>query len=306
MDAAPRGLGVELRHRTIEVPGGRLHAVEAGPTEGPAVVLAHGFPETWWSWRHQLAPLAAAGHRVVAVDLRGYGASSKRGPFDLATLAADLAAVARDLGREPVALVGHDWGGGAAWTAAASYPELFARVAVLNCPLPFRLQQALVRRPSWAQLRRSWYMFFFQLPGVPEWLLGRKGAAAVAGSIRNASVVKDHAAWDELAPFREAAQAPGAVAAMLGPYRAAFRDVLLRRRPLDEPPVIDLPAMLVWGMDDPALGFDDLVPGTERWVPKLRIERLPGVGHFPQSEAPERVNALLTAFLAPAPAEPGP
>ncbi|MFO0745579.1 MAG: alpha/beta hydrolase [Myxococcota bacterium] len=290
----------EVRHRLIAVPGATLHAVESGPPDGPPVVLLHGFPETWWSWRHQLAPLAAAGHRVVAIDLRGFGASSKSGPFDLSTLAGDVAAVVASLGRGPVPIVGHDWGGGAAWIAAARHPEAVSRVAVLNCPLPHVLQRALVRRPRWSQLKRSWYMFFFQLPWLPSWLLLRQGARGVAGSIRNAAVVKTHMGRDELEPFCAAALEPGAIAGMLGPYRAAFRDLLLRRGASDagREVRVEQPALLVWGADDPALGFDELVPGSERWVPRLRVERLDGVGHFPQSEAPERVTSLLLAFLA--------
>lgn len=305
MSARAFTLTTPVRHRVFATPGASIHAVAAGPERGPAVILAHGFPETWWSWRHQIGPLADAGFHVVAVDLRGYGESSRAGPFDLVTLAEDLVAVARAVEPEPgagVALVGHDWGGGAAWMAAQRHPDIVRRVAVMSCPLPHTLAERVVLQPRWSQVKRSWYMFFFQLPWVAEHLLVRENGRGVAGVIRHAARVLDHMTPDELAPFCEAAARPGGASAMLGVYRQAFRDVVadivLQRRTIAEPAApLEQDALLVWGMQDPALGYDDLVPGIERWVPKIRIERLDGVGHFPQSEAPELVARALLSFL---------
>jgi epoxide hydrolase 4 len=143
----------------------RLHYVKAG--DGPLIVLLHGFPEFWFGWRLQITPLAAAGFRVVAPDLRGY--TSHRGRPGLAAytadrLAADVRGLIRELGAESALLVGHDWGGTVAWATAIIHPEVVDRLAILNAAHPRRLQQGL-RSPR--QLLRSWYFFFFQLPGLP-------------------------------------------------------------------------------------------------------------------------------------------
>ncbi|MCC6624631.1 MAG: alpha/beta hydrolase [Deltaproteobacteria bacterium] len=285
-----------MSHRRVIVPGAELHVALAGPDDGPPIVLLHGFPETWWSWRHQFGPLVEAGHRVIAPDLRGYGASTRRGPFDLATLARDIEALLRALGAAPAVVVGHDWGGAIAWRLGAYHPDIVKKLVVIDCPLPHVLERQLARRPSREQMRRSWYIYFFQLPLLPEWLLGRRGAGNVIAVIRGNSVERRHQSAAELAPMREAARSFAARRAMLGVYRAAFRDALRRRLRPVEPPPVAAETLLVWGLDDPALGFDALVPGTERWAPRLRVEPLPGVGHFPQSERPDLVNPLLVDF----------
>jgi pimeloyl-ACP methyl ester carboxylesterase len=156
----------ELREGYAEVGDVRLHYVEAG--DGPLIVLLHGFPEFWFGWRLQIAPLAAAGFRVVAPDMRGYNLSSR--PADVAAysadrLAADVRGLIRERGAESALLVGHDWGGTVAWATAMNHPEVVDRLAILNAAHPRRLQQGL-RNPR--QLRKSWYFFFFQLPGLPE------------------------------------------------------------------------------------------------------------------------------------------
>ena len=156
---------LEVTHHEATVNGVRLHWVEKG--QGPLVVLLHGFPENWWSWRRQLGPLAAAGFRVVAVDLRGYNRSERRGPYDIDTLAADVEALIRHLGETCAGIVGHDWGGGLAWHFAATHPTACSRLAVLNAPHPAPFQKQLRSNP--AQIWRSWYMFFFLLPWLPEW-----------------------------------------------------------------------------------------------------------------------------------------
>jgi epoxide hydrolase 4 len=156
----------ELREGHAEVGDVRLHYVEAG--DGPLIVLLHGFPEFWFSWRLQIAPLVAAGFRVVAPDLRGYNLSSRPAgveAYSADRLAADVRGLIRELGAESALLVGHDWGGTVAWATAMNHPEVVDRLAILNAAHPRRLQQGL-RNPN--QLRKLWYFFFFQLPGLPE------------------------------------------------------------------------------------------------------------------------------------------
>src|SRR5688500_1161235 len=141
-------------HRAVTANGARFHLAEHGPTDGPLVLLLHGFPQFWWSWRHQLEALGDAGFRVVAPDLRGYGASDKppRG-YDGYTLSSDVAAMIRALGAREAHLVGHDWGGMLAWSVATLHPGITASVAVLGMPHPLRLRTALRSDP--AQLRAS-------------------------------------------------------------------------------------------------------------------------------------------------------
>ena len=156
-----------VMHHFVQLPGLRMHSVQAGA--GPLVVLLHGFPESWWSWRHQVQPLVEAGFRVVAPDLRGYGETQRQGPYDLDTIVGDVCALIESLGEKQAMIVGHDWGGGVAWHLASLRPEYCKRLVVMNCPHPALMHQALLgRKPSWAQIRKSWYFFVFMLPFFPE------------------------------------------------------------------------------------------------------------------------------------------
>lgn len=286
----PTDLDDLVTHRFAELAGLRMHYVEAGA--GPTVVLLHGFPEMWWSWRYQIRPLAEAGFRVVVPDQRGYNDTDKHGPYDLDTLAGDICRLIDSLGAGPKArIVGHDWGGGIAWQVAATRPEHCERVAVLNCPHPVMLRSRILK-PS--QLKRSWYIFLFQIPGLAELLLTRDDASAIPRVLKADSLHRESFSDEELRPFRDAIQKPGAARAMIGWYRAMPKEMLARR----SFPNIDAEALLLWGMGDKALGFDDLVPGTEKLVPKLKIVQVPGSGHFVQSEQPAVVNRALIDFLS--------
>src|SRR3954449_11342949 len=155
-------------HRMVAANGARFHVAVTG--EGPLVLLLHGFPEFWWSWRHQLVALADAGYRAAAMDLRGYGASDKppRG-YDLLTLAADVAGLVRALGERDAVVVGHGWGGLVAWTLAPAHPALVRRLAVVSAPPPLRWSAAL-SAPH--QQRAAGPLLRFQLPWHPErWLV---------------------------------------------------------------------------------------------------------------------------------------
>lgn len=285
---------LNVTHHFVDLPSLRMHFVEAG--QGPLVVLLHGFPESWWSWRYQVQPLADAGFRVVVPDLRGYGETDKAGPYDLDTIAGDVCNLVTALGEKRVKIVGHDWGGATAWHLAAHRPEFCERLAVLNCPHPARMREALLGG-SWSQMKKSWYMFFFQLPIVPEFLLTKDGAKNLVRTLRAASMHRSHYSEDELRPFVEAIQRPGAASAMVGWYREAIRSGL--SRPFSPPkyPAITVETLLIWAMNDPALGYDALVPGTERYAPRLEIEQIADCGHFVQSEKPTEVNPRLIAFL---------
>jgi pimeloyl-ACP methyl ester carboxylesterase len=282
----------------VEVDGLRFHTLAAGPSDGPLVLLLHGFPEFSRSWRHQLPALAAAGYRAVAPDLRGYAQTDKRGPYDLATLVDDLAGLVRALGREHAAVVGHDWGGAIAWMAAHRRPELVERLAVLNAPHPAAIAREVFRNPR--QLLRSAYVLAFLVPRLPERLLTARRARAVVTILGAGARVKS--AWppDELERYREAFLEPGAATAALGYYRALARRRGWAGRVAKRHP-IDVPVLLVWGVEDPAVGRE--LADRERLEPWLAagnrptIQRLEGVGHFVQNEAPEPVTEALLAFL---------
>jgi epoxide hydrolase 4 len=289
----PDDLGV--RHAYADVNGLRMHYVEKG--SGPLVVLLHGFPEMWWSWRYQIPALALAGYRVVAPDLRGYNETDAKGPYDIDTLRDDVVALLDHLGADKAMVVAHDWGGGVAWHLAGTRPSRCAKLVVMNCPHPAVFMHALTTK--WSQIRRSWYMFFFQLPIIPERMLTARNGAGVIRMVRSMAVDTTHFGPQELEPFAVAACKPGRASAMIGWYRAAIRAGLRTRRLAehDGQQTITVPTLLLWAMEDRALGYDDLVPGTQRYVPGIEIQTIPGCGHFVQQEQPEEVNRRLLAFL---------
>jgi pimeloyl-ACP methyl ester carboxylesterase len=276
-------------HREGRVNGVRLHWVEAG--EGPLVLVLHGFPEFWWGWRRQIRPLAAAGFRVIAPDLRGYNLSEKpRGvsSYRIQTLVADVEALIRHAGAERAHVVGHDWGGIIAWRLAMTAPERVGRLAILNAPDPKAFRRE-IRTPD--PLRRSWYAMAFQLPVLPEMAIRARDYALLEAVFRAESVRPGAFTDDDIRRYKQAAARPGALTAMINSYRAAGRSPRPRTR------VIEHPTLLIWGKRDQALRVQ-LTCGLEEWVPRIRIECLPEASHWVAAEFPERVSSLLSGFLS--------
>jgi pimeloyl-ACP methyl ester carboxylesterase len=266
-----------------------LHYVEAG--DGPLVVLLHGFPEFWYGWRLQIAPLAAAGFRVVAPDLRGYNLSSKPdgvAAYGAGKLAADVRGLIQERGAESAFVAGHDWGGTAAWTLAMNHPEVVDRLAILDAAHPRKLNEGL-RHPS--QLRRSWYFFYFQLPDLPERHARADDWEFFQDFLRDAQPPYTP---EEIKRYMEAWSQPGAATAMINYYRFAVRHSSGEIRP------ITAPTLVIWGERDryldPALAepHHDDVPNLDR------VERLPDASHWVHHDEAERVNQLLVDFFAPA------
>jgi pimeloyl-ACP methyl ester carboxylesterase len=290
-------------HRYAETNGIRLHYVEAGPEDGRLVVLLHGFPEFWYSWRNQIEALSEAGYRVVAPDLRGYNLSDKpANGYDIPTLVEDIAGLIRAVGRERAVVCGHDWGGGLTWAFASFHPEMTEAVIVANAPHfgPFERE---LRKPR--QMMRSWYMLFFQLPFLPEWTI-RAGDYRVIERMFEQRADSGSIAADEIQAYKDAIGTPGALTAALNYYRSAFRGrlkSLLGREESTEDgwPVIEAPTLLIWGTNDVALGVET-TRGTEEWVPNLRIEYLQGASHWVQQERAEDVSRLMVDFLNGLPA----
>ena len=284
---------VSLREGYAELSEVRLHYVEAG--EGPPVVLLHGFPDFWYSWRFQIPALAGAGFRVIAPDMRGYNLSSR--PQDVSSYATGkLAADVRDLiaerGAERAFLAGHDWGAAVAWIAAMRHPEAIGRLAILNVPHPRRMLEAL-RRPG-RQLLRSWYMFFFQLPWLPEQLVQANDWRALRQPFTDARAAAFTPA--DIDRYREAWSQPGAPAAMLNYYRASMRRPPGGATGRSLPPV-QAPTLVIWGERDRHLGAELAEPARAD-VPRLeRVVRLPDASHWVQHDEPERVSELLIDFF---------
>jgi epoxide hydrolase 4 len=285
--------GTKLREGYAEVGDVRLHYVEAG--DGPLVLLLHGFPEFWFGWRLQIAPLAAAGFRVVAPDLRGYNLSSRPSGVAAYTgnvLADDVHGLVRELGAESALLVGHDWGGTVAWTTAMSHPESVGRLAILNAAHPRRLQQGL-RHPS--QLRKSWYFLFFAIPGVPERVVRERNWDFLRRFLRDA---RPPYTQQELARYVEAWSQPGAASGMIDYYRAAVREPPKRAAAAIR--AISAPTLVIWGQEDRYLGPALAEPEHDD-VPNLEaVERVPDASHWVHHDQANRVNQLLIDFFAPA------
>jgi pimeloyl-ACP methyl ester carboxylesterase len=284
---------IELREGFAEVGDARLHYVEAG--DGPLIVLLHGFPEFWFGWRLQITPLAAAGFRVVAPDMRGYNLSSRPAGVAAYTadrLAADVRGLIRERGAESALLVGHDWGGTVAWATAMNHPEVVDRLAILNAAHPRRLQQGL-RSPR--QLRKSWYFFFFQPPGLPERLVRARHWRFFRNFLQDARPAYTP---EEIERYVEAWSQPGAAAAMINYYRAAVRGSPKGEKAQLRP--VSAPTLVIWGQRDRYLG-PELAEPDRNDVPNLdRVVRLPDASHWVHHDEPERVTQLLIDFFAPA------
>lgn len=279
-----------VRFRRVVLPEIGLHVAEAGPETGPPTILLHGFPEFWFGWRHQFAPLAAAGLHVIAPDQRGYGLSDKPdgiAAYHLDRLAEDVLALADAYAAPTVRLVGHDWGGLVAWWVASRYPERIDRLAILNAPHPAVVGAYMRHHPG--QWLRSTYVALFQLPHLPERLLTADRCRALRRALSNTSRPGAFATAD-LDRYVEAWMQPGAMTAMLNWYRA------LVRLPRTTPPRVRVPTLILWGRQDTALQ-PGLAEASLAVCDDGRINWYPRASHWIAHEDPAAVNADLIAFL---------
>ena len=261
-------------------------------------LLLHGFPESKFSWRHQMPVFADLGYTAWAPNLRGYGGTSRpRGKehYRIEHLLDDVAALidaARARGiTGPVTLVSHDWGGVIGWTFALRKVRPLERFIVMNLPHPALFA---TQGRTWAQLKKSWYVFFFQIPWLPEKLFLARNAHAIAQAFYGMAVDKSRFPDEVLDHYRKNAQLPGAMTAMINYYRALMQG----EKPAEwtNPPQLDTPTLLIWGEEAAALG-QELTYGTEELVTDFTIRYLPQVSHWVQQEAPEAVNAMIRAWI---------
>lgn len=277
-------------HHYVTFNGLRLHFVAEGTPGAPLVVLLHGFPEFWYSWRHQIKPLADAGYYVVAVDQRGYNLSDKGGPYDVFTLSDDIAGYIEALGySQAAAVIGHDWGGVVTWVFAARYLEMVQRVAVCNVPHPSTLTRT-IREQYWPQIIKSWYMFFFQIPWLPEQMLSANNFQALSNALTVDT--PGMVSIEEIDSFKQAWRQPMALTAMIGWYRALFQTRNLTGQLL----TVKRPALLIWGDNDFAL-TTQTAEWSRDYIPGLRINYIRGGSHWIQQEHPAEVNQCLLDFL---------
>jgi pimeloyl-ACP methyl ester carboxylesterase len=286
---------MSITTRRVAANGFDFAVDEAGEGDRLALCL-HGFPESRFSWRYQLPLLAEMGYRAWAPDLRGYGETEPK-PREISAylidrLMEDVAALIDASGGKTVTLIGHDWGAGLAWTFAANRVRPLERLVIMNVPHPAVMAGQMGR--NWAQLKKSWYMFFFQLPGLPEWGATRNDGQAIRDTFRGMAIDKSNFTKDVLDRYAKDAQRPGAIRGMINWYRAALRIGGKLRGPW---PMIETPTLIVWGEEDAALGIE-LLDGTDAYVRDLTIRRLPKVSHWVQQEAPAKVNTILREWLA--------
>ncbi len=282
----------EVQHRYVTTNGVALHVVTAGPQDGPLVILLHGFPEFWYGWRRQIPALAEAGFTVWAPDQRGYNLSDKpRGSnsYNLDTLADDILGLIHAADRERAFVVGHDWGGAVAWWLARVFPERIEKLVILNSPHGSALSKML--RQSRAQRMRSAYMFFFQVPVLPEailgladwrpllWLLGR---TSNQGAFSQA----------DLTAYRQAFSRPRAMTSMLQWYRTNLQSRPSRRGRRR----VSVPTMLLWGSQD-SFFTPELASESLGYCEDARLEWLEGATHWLHLEQPEQVNEEIITFL---------
>ena len=268
-----------------------LQAVAAGPHDGPVIVLLHGFPEFWYGWRRQIEPLAAAGFRVIVPDQRGYNVSGKPdgvSAYALTELVSDVIAIADQLGRQKIFLAGHDWGAAVAWSTALVHPQRIAKLAVLNVPHPSVMRKFLSTRPR--QLLRSWYMFFFQLPWLPEAVFSafnfRIGSRALLRFSRPGTFSEE-----DLAQYRAAWSQPGALTGMINWYRALFRT---RVKFPDK--IVRVPTRILWGERDAFL-LAEMARESLRYCTNAELFTFANATHWLQHEEPARVSELLIDFF---------
>lgn len=275
----------------VETNGISLHTRQAGPEDGPLVVLLHGFPEFWDGWHRQIEPLADAGYRVIVPDQRGYNRSDKPdgvASYHIEELVADVVGLIDAAGRETAAVAGHDWGAAVAWWLALSHPDRIDSLTAVNVPHPTVMEETL--RHSLSQLRKSWYMFAFQVPMLPETIATANNCRVLSRGLTNSSRPGTFSATD-LQRYREAWTQPGALTAMINWYRAMGR---YRPRPPREQ--VSVPTLVMWGQQDeflePAMAEESLT-----YCDDGRVVTYPSATHWVLHERPEETAEELLAHL---------
>ncbi|HEX8638232.1 MAG TPA: alpha/beta hydrolase [Pyrinomonadaceae bacterium] len=271
----------------------RLHYATAGDGE-KLVVLLHGFPESWYSWRRQIAALSDE-YTVVAPDMRGYNLSDKPesvSDYRMDKLIDDVTGLINHFGRRNAAVIGHDWGAAVAWAIAERHPEYLWKLGALQVP-PVALWR---KNLTWRQLLASWYMFFFQLPMLPEFYLKQNDYAALENALRNTTLEKSVFTDADIAAYKNGWREPYALTAMINYYRANilgrfFGDSASNKK-------ITVPTVFIYGEHDQAV-LPETVKGVGEYIDAEYQEfHIPTSAHWVQQEASDAVTEILRDFLA--------
>lgn len=288
-------MNAEIRTEFVKANGLNFEVDMCGAGKKFAICL-HGFPEHSFSWRYQLPLLAKLGYTVWAPNLRGYGNSSrptKVKDYSIDHLIADVASLIDASGAKSTLLIGHDWGGAIAWGFALQAIRPVERLIVMNFPHPSLFLKRLMK---WPQIVKSWYIFFFQIPKIPELLLGLWDAKPIGDILYNNAVDKSRFPDKVLEIYCKNASQPGALTAMINYYRAFFKGKPISEKRRVMGLILEIPTLMIWGEEDAALG-KELTYGTEKLVTDFTIRYLPNVSHWVQQEAPETVNAMIEAWI---------
>jgi pimeloyl-ACP methyl ester carboxylesterase len=272
-----------------EVNGVTLHTVESGDIAGQPIIFLHGFPEFWYGWKNQLTFFAEKGYRVIVPDQRGYNLSSKpKGvrSYTLDKLCGDIVGLVNKLTDKKVLLVGHDWGGVVAWRMALDFPQLIEQLVIINMPHPAVFAHTIKTNPI--QMLRSSYAAFFQLPRVPEWLIGAFGFALLRRSLTKTSN-KGAFSKEDFAAYKEAWQKINALTTMINWYRAHKYNRLASGD-------IRLPVLLIWGENDAYL-ITKMAKASIDKCTNGKLEIIKGATHWVHHEQPEVVNELIHDFV---------
>lgn len=282
----------QLKFSYVKANGVTLHVAEAGPQDGPLLILLHGFPEYWYGWRHQIGPLAAAGYRVIVPDQRGYNLSDKPEGIDayrLDELAADVIGLADHFGAEKFFLSGHDWGSIAGWWTAQNYPDRVRRFVALSAGHPAVWRWRMDHDPE--QRKKSRYVKMFGIPFLPEMMMRARNFKALADAV-SATAHPGAVTTADLALYREAWAQKGALTAMLNWYRAIVKTVL-------KPPGayrIHPPTLMVWGMKD-LYGDLALAEQSVLLCYAGRLLVLDNATHWMLTDEAERVTSEMLEFF---------
>lgn len=279
-----------------------MRIAQCGPTTAPLILMLHGFPECWYSWRHQIRAFANS-FDCAAIEMRGYGetdAPRGKSNYTLDKLVGDVAEIIEALGRKRAIVIGHDWGGGIAWATAMMRPDVVERLVVMNCPHPKRLSEEL--RKNTRQMLRSWYMLFFRIPKLPKALFRRRDYELLDRSMRDNAINKDAFSDDDLAYFHAAFRNPYSITAAINYYRANLRSGFMARSRENNwiNRRIEAPTLVIWGERDFALGKELTYNMEPLFAGSFELKYIADAGHWVQQERPERVNEMLQPFLAQA------
>ncbi|MEJ7712514.1 MAG: alpha/beta hydrolase [Pyrinomonadaceae bacterium] len=284
-----------FKHGYAQIGGVRLHYVECGEGD-ELIILLHGFPECWYSWRHQLRSLGASNYHVVALDLRGYNLSDKPlsvSAYKMDALVADVLGLIHHFGRYNAVIVGHDWGAAVAWTVAIKHPNYVRKLAALQVPLP----AAWAANMTLKQLMKSWYMLFFQLPRLPEWMLSRNDFEALDRMFKKTVIERGAITDADVSVYKAALRDPRSLSGAINYYRANVPEMFFQQRGKEPIARVKVPTLFIFGEKDFAI-LPETVRNVEAYVDAPYTElRIGNSGHWVQQEAAAEVSAALDRFL---------